>query len=136
WLFEYTHWQGHYQEPMYRTKDWCGRLTTPREIKLATYNGRQILKFYPPQEVLSAASPDECIRGELSASQTTLKCDPFTLTFDPAAATVTTKGLMNDAVLNLDASGKHDVLILRGDYCAQIFIDGGAVCHTGLLSQQ
>lgn len=136
WLFEYTHWQAHYQEPMYRTSEWCGRLTTPREITLGTYNGRQILKFYPPKEVLSAASTDDCVRGELSASQTSLKCDPFTLTFDPATATVTTKGLMNDAELNLDASSKHDVLILREDYCAQIFIDGGAVCHTGLLSQQ
>ena len=134
WLFEYKHWLQHYNEAMYRTKEWCGRLTTPREITLGTYNGKQILKFYPPKEVLAAASAQECIRAELSSSISSVKCDPVTFTFDASKATITTKGLINDAVLKVDGASKHDILILRGDYCLQIFIDGGAVCHTGLLS--
>lgn len=114
------------------TKGYRGMMTTPRELSLAEYDGRMIVRAYPVQEVI------DNVGEEIMSSVTVTEADPvlelpgMAMRFDFANGQVSVVRDGRSISASVERRPSHTVLTVHADDGVECFIDDGAVCMTFL----
>jgi len=124
-------WMSNWQYAhMTNTKGYRGMMTTPRELSLAEYDGRLIVKSYPVKEVLNKVKKSMLISKTVTYDNPVMEISGMTLKFDFAKNQVSVTRGEQTVSAQLERNPEHDITIINADGGIECFIDGGAVCMT------
>lgn len=116
------------------TKGYRGMMTTPRELSLAEYDGKMIVRAYPVQEVIDNVGEEIMSSETVTEANPVLELSGMTMCFDFPNDRVSVVRDDRNISASVERRPSHTVLTVHAYDAIECFIDDGAVCMTFLTN--